>query len=74
MPDPIWLTIDDQVNRLDTALRCLNDLTDRLPGYADNPGLAQDWLTIATEYVNATKVILHQAALYIKGEEHLTVI
>lgn len=74
MPDPIWLAIDDQVNRLDTALRCLNDLTDRLPDYADNPGLAQDWLTLTLEYLTAIRDDLHQAALYVKGEEHLTVI
>lgn len=74
MPDPIWLTIDDQVNRLDTALRCLNDLTDRLPDYASEPGIAQDWLTVALEYLATIRDSLHQAALDIKGEEHLTVI
>lgn len=74
MTDPIWLTVDDSTNRLDEAIRCLRLTEEITPDHVDDPATLQALLVVVTEHLIATRNHLHQTALEIKGEPHLTTI
>lgn len=72
MTDPLWLVVDDQVIRLDSAIRCLR-LAEHITPDQD-PADIQELLAIITEHLTTTREHLHSAALEIKGEAHLTTV